>query len=116
VRYRRTRRDANHAEIVKTLRSVGCSVLDLAAVGGGCPDLLVAGPAHSHNETLLIEVKRPGVAGRKRGRVQNATDDKQKTFRDEWRGRVETVASVEEALRIVGIDNFGRQYVDHHPV
>jgi hypothetical protein len=38
--------DANHGEIVKALRSAGCGVLDLSAVGNGCPDLLVHAPTH----------------------------------------------------------------------
>lgn len=37
----RGRTDANHNEIVKALRAVGCSVQSLATVGHGCPDLLV---------------------------------------------------------------------------
>ena len=49
------RRDANQAEIVKALESVGASVLDLADVGRGCPDLLVG---YAGRE-WLIEVKMP---------------------------------------------------------
>ena len=35
------KRDANHAQIVKRFRDIGASVLDLGAVGKGCPDILV---------------------------------------------------------------------------
>lgn len=34
--------DSNHGEIVRGLRSIGARVQSLAAVGKGCPDLLVA--------------------------------------------------------------------------
>jgi hypothetical protein len=54
----RGRTDANHALVREVFRQLGAEVLDLAAVGGGCPDLLVhiktgrrAGSLH------LIEVK-----------------------------------------------------------
>lgn len=33
--------DANHSQIVKALRQCGVSVLSLAPVGHGCPDLLI---------------------------------------------------------------------------
>ena len=33
--------DANHADIVDALRRVGASVVSLASVGNGVPDLLV---------------------------------------------------------------------------
>jgi hypothetical protein len=35
------KRDANQAAIVAAMRARGWLVLDLASVGGGCPDLLV---------------------------------------------------------------------------
>ena len=54
----RARTDANHSAVRAALRKLGCEVLDLSSVGGGCPDLLVlvrtgrrAGSLH------LIEVK-----------------------------------------------------------
>lgn len=95
--YRKTKRDANHAEIVSALRAVGCSVTDLAAVGGGVPDLLVG----IGSRNWLLEVKRPGVAGKKRGKTQAETNDKQETFRERWRGQVATVSTTEEALAVV---------------
>ena len=45
--------DANQAEIVKALRQVGMSVLSLAPMGKGCPDLLVA----DDDSYFLIEVQ-----------------------------------------------------------
>lgn len=35
------RTDSNHAEIAAALRKAGASVVSLASVGNGCPDLLV---------------------------------------------------------------------------
>lgn len=45
--------DANHTEIVDCFKKMGCSVLSLAAVGRGVPDLLVA----INGITWLVEVK-----------------------------------------------------------
>ena len=45
--------DANHAQIVDCFKKLGCSVLSLAAVGRGVPDLLVA----INGITWLVEVK-----------------------------------------------------------
>ncbi len=45
--------DRNHVEIVAALRGVGASVQDLAAVGKGCPDLLVG----YRGQNYVIEVK-----------------------------------------------------------
>lgn len=51
---RAARVDANHTAIVEALRKVGCQVLSLAAVGKGCPDLLVCSPKR---RLFLLEVK-----------------------------------------------------------
>ena len=52
---RAARVDGNHAEIVDSFKKLGCSVLSLAAVGKGVPDLLVA----TNGITWLVEVKMP---------------------------------------------------------
>lgn len=52
---RASRVDGNHAEIVDSFKKLGCSVLSLAAVGKGVPDLLVA----IKGITWLVEVKMP---------------------------------------------------------
>lgn len=81
--------DANQAEIVKALRQVGMSVLSLAPMGKGCPDLLVA----DDDSYFLIEVKGP------KGKL---TDD-QVAFIADWRGVVHIARTVDEALNIVGV-------------
>ena len=45
--------DANQAEIVQALRQIGAVVQSLAAVGNGCPDLLVG----YRNRLFLLELK-----------------------------------------------------------
>jgi Holliday junction resolvase len=47
--------DVNQPELVKAFRTLGCSVLSLAAVGKGVPDLLVS----IKGITWLVEVKMP---------------------------------------------------------
>lgn len=50
---RAARVDSNHTEVVKVFRQLGCSVLSLASLGKGVPDLLVA----THGITWLVEIK-----------------------------------------------------------
>ena len=52
---RASRVDGNHAEIVDCFKKLGCSVLSLAPLGKGVPDLLVA----INGITWLVEVKMP---------------------------------------------------------
>lgn len=91
---RAAKKDRNHPEIVKALRGAGCKVLDLGAVGNGCPDLLVnRGP-----ETRFLEVKD----GKKPPSARKLTPD-QVEFHREWEGRVFVVTSVDEALSTMGV-------------
>jgi hypothetical protein len=87
--------DFNQASIVDALRAIGCSVLSLAAVGKGCPDLLVTAPAFPHR-TILLEVKNGELPPSARA----MTPDQVK-FHREWKGEIHVVTSVEEALRAV---------------
>ena len=50
---RAARVDGNHAEIVTALRAAGATVQSLAAIGAGCPDLVVG----LAGKTFLVEVK-----------------------------------------------------------
>jgi hypothetical protein len=84
---RRAKVDANHAEIVKALRQFGVSVVSLAAVGRGCPDLLCG----YHGRNVLLEVKD----GKKRLLPH------QGEWQDQWQGPVVTVRSVDEAIQAV---------------
>jgi hypothetical protein len=90
-----TKRDANQADIVAALFAAGCTVQDLHAVGGGCPDLLVG----RIGRTYLIEVKAPKNL---RGDPKPLTPD-QVSWHSSWRGQVAVVTTPEEALRAVGL-------------
>lgn len=90
---RAARTDANHTEIVEALRSHGATVLSLAAVGKGCPDLM----AGFRGRTLLLEVKD----GSKAPSAQKLTAD-QLTFHANWRGgQIHVVRNVDDALAVL---------------
>ena len=92
---RAARVDANHAEIVDALRRAGCAVLDLSAVGKGCPDLLVA----VGGKQQLIEIKRPKAKGQRAGEL---TPD-QREFIAQWPASIAVVDSAERALQAMGL-------------
>lgn len=79
--------DGNQSEIVKALRTAGCSVLVLSRVGQGCPDLLVA----RDGRNVLLEVKR-------RGKQLN---DEQREFVRGWHGEMHRVETAVEAVGIM---------------
>lgn len=87
--------DANHVEIVKALRQCGASVVSLATVGRGCPDLLVG----HQGRNWLIEVKDGSKSESRR-----ALTDLEREWHADWRGQVVTVTSVEEALAVIRIE------------
>ena len=83
--------DTNHKEIVKALRELGATVVSLASMKHGCPDLLVG----YAGETLLMEIKRDAKA--------KFTSD-QLDFLGKWKGgAISRVDSVEAAIRALGI-------------
>lgn len=81
------RSDANQKDIVFALRQMGATVLNLAAVKGGCPDVLVGWRGTNY----LFEIKN--MAGR--GRILTPAE---KEFRDNWRGQTTVIASVDDAI------------------
>lgn len=74
-RYAR-RVDTVQPEIVVDLRKIGFSVLLLHALGGGTSDALVMRGGLG----LIVEFKTPG------GHTKPATAERQRKFRDEWKG------------------------------
>jgi len=50
-------RDANHAAVAQAYEKLYCQVLDLSAVGRGCPDMLVRIPTRKGSVLQLVEVK-----------------------------------------------------------
>lgn len=89
---RAARVDENHAPIVKALLDAGCSVQSLAAVGLGCPDILV-GMAGAN---ILIEIKNPDSRRGKEG-----LNEEQRSWHRFWKGHVVTVHTAEEAIAAV---------------
>jgi hypothetical protein len=79
--------DDNQPEIVDALLAIGCSVQSLAAVGKGCPDLLVGLAGRNY----LLEIK--SEAGQ-------FTRD-QKAWHATWNGPAHIVRSITEAIKIV---------------
>ena len=89
------RRDDNHRAIVDALRVLGATVLDLADVGGGCPDVLVG----FRGKNVLLEIKD----GRKPPSACNLTIA-EAAFIERWRGDpVRVVESVADALLAIGV-------------
>ena len=83
--------DTNHKEIVKALRDAGATVVSLASLKHGTPDLLCG----FNGETILMEIKRDAKA--------KFTSD-QLDFLGKWKGgAVSRVDSVDAAIRALGI-------------
>lgn len=92
---RKPRKDANHSAVVKALEMVGCKVQDLAAVGEGCPDLLIGIP--TVRALAFVEIKD----GDKCPSERRLTEP-QKRWHAQWAGYpVHIVESVSDALAIV---------------
>jgi len=92
MRRRAARIDGNHEAVVEALETVGATVQSLAAVGDGCPDLLVARAGRIY----LIEVKD----GSKPPSARALTAD-QRRWIDWFNGDVHVVTSVQEAIDVV---------------
>jgi hypothetical protein len=84
--------DSNQKAIVEALRACGASVLSLAQIGKGCPDLLVALP---NGRTCLVEVKD----GDKPPSQQQLTPHQVK-FHAAWKGAIVIVNSVDHVFKI----------------
>ena len=79
--------DANHVEIVAALVKIGCKVIDLHRVGGGCPDILV----WRNGKCCLLEIKY----------LKGKLNKLQEKFHADWKGCTFTVRSPEEAISAV---------------
>ena len=85
--------DQNQPEIVAALERVGCQVLHLHQVGGGCPDLLVKTRG---GRLLLLEIKDGSKPPSER-----KVKVHQKRFHEDWFPCCKVVESVDDALRAV---------------
>ena len=83
--------DANHTEIVSQLRQIGATVVDLAKVGKGCPDILVGW----RGKTYLMEIKT------KTGYVR-ATQEQ--FFRSWTGGHIAVVRSFDDAYNVLTME------------
>lgn len=86
---RAARVDGNHAAVRRGLEQIGATVIDLAAVGGGCPDMLVG----YQGRNLLLEIK-DGSKSPSQRRMTTA----QLELHASWRGQCAVVESVEQAI------------------
>jgi len=84
--------DRNHGEIVEAFRKLGCSVLPLHTVGGGCPDIAVG----KNRKTVLVEIKD----GTKPPSARALTKDEEK-FHGDWQGSLFVVESISDAIALV---------------
>lgn len=94
-------RDLNHDEIKSYFQGIGCTVIDLADAAErlkipGLPDLLVGGLHRGMMipYSALIEVKRQGEDLR----------PEQVRFFEQWPGPIEVARSMDDVLRIFGVD------------
>ncbi len=81
--------DNNHAEIVKTFRQLGYSVVSTAKLGKGFPDIICGKFGHNY----LFEIKDGKLSPSKK----KLSEDEEKFFR-EWGGSVMVVTSVDEVI------------------
>jgi len=79
--------DANHGEVVEAFRALGASVLSLAPLGRGIPDLLVA----IGGVTWLIEIKS------KKGKENDLQIEWAKT----WKGKRDVVRDTQGVETVV---------------
>lgn len=88
------RRDGNEAEIIEALRAVGATVVQLSDTG--YPDLLVgyADPETGEQCNYLIEVKAEN------GKLTPP----QFEFFETWEGQCDVARTVQEALKIIGVN------------
>ena len=91
---RAARIDRNQVAVVEGLREAGATVMSLATVGRGCPDL-VCGVA---GVNYLIELKNPEV----KPSARRLSPD-EAAFHEAWLGQVAVVEPLEEALALVGL-------------
>lgn len=86
---RAAKRDENEAKIVQALRMIpGVSVVHLSAPG--VPDLLVGRAGVNY----LMEIKG------KRGKLT----EPEQAFFETWTGQVDIVRTIEDALRVIGVE------------
>lgn len=85
--------DQNHRSIVEGLRAAGATVLSLAPLGNGAPDLLCG----FRNLNFAFEVKNPNMPPSKR-KLTVAEE----VWHQSWKGQVTVIESLDDALKTMG--------------
>ncbi len=88
----KARKDANHVAVVKQLRKVGVSVLDIAVLKNCCD--IVCG---FRGKNYLFEIKDPDKTP-----SQKKLTPGEETFHKTWSGQVNVIETADEALRLMG--------------
>lgn len=83
------RTDLNQSPIVEGLRALGFSVAVTSDVGNGFGDIVCG----VRGRNLILEVKQPGQ--------QKSLTPAEALFHSEWRGQVDVVTTLDEALAVV---------------
>ena len=86
--------DANQPEIVAALRRCGCTVALTHQLGGGAGDIIVG----RQGVNYWLEIKDGSKVPSKRELTPDEIE-----FHARWRGHIQVVNSVDEALRAVGV-------------
>lgn len=94
--------DANQPEIVEGLRAIGASVESLAKMGRGWPDIAVG----YNGINFLLEIANPETRhGQSKvsstDHYSKKTNEAQRAWYQSWRGRVDVVFTLAEAVHIV---------------
>lgn len=84
--------DANQPSIVKDLRNMGYSVLSMADLGDGAPDIVVG----RKQRNWLFEVKDWKQPPSKRKLTA-----KEKLFHETWRGQINVIETTADAIKIM---------------
>lgn len=92
---RGAKKDLFHRAVADLFAQHQWSVLDLSRVGDGVPDILICRGAFA----ALIEVKSHNSV--RHGVAKEPLNEKQREFRHRWSGAIFTVASLEEAWRVL---------------
>jgi len=88
--------DSNQNDIVKELRSFGCSVEITSNAGKGFPDIETGW----NGRNFLFEIKDP----KKPPSQRKLTPDEVK-WHEAWKGQVNVITTAEEAIKIMMCDN-----------
>ncbi|MGH9848075.1 MAG: hypothetical protein ACREEM_56040 [Blastocatellia bacterium] len=92
---RAAKTDANQSAIVAILRRAGATVQSLAALGKGCPDLLIG----FQGRNFLAEVKD----GSKRPSERRLTGDETRWLAG-WTGQAAVIETALDVLVLIGVE------------